>query len=311
MQRDLILRELYDFLANQGFETSHIYERSCFDMVARRKLLLLFLKVLINIDGFSGKQAEEIKKVASTFLASPLIVGVKSKNELLEEDVVYERHGIPAITFDTLRNVVVDGIYPEIFADRGGYYVQIDGNKINEIRERENLSLKELADLAHVSRETIYKYEHGIVRACPETVIMLETIFNKKITAEIELFKIPEIIIKKMAKNIPKELLDLGFGVIKTNKTPFDAIAKDLDSQKSKVIITNMEKRRNYNILKKMAMNVKDLSGITESNAVFILETKKNLDNIEGISVIHNWELEEIESSNEFVKIVKERKECN
>ncbi|MBI5679941.1 MAG: transcriptional regulator [Methanobacterium sp.] len=315
MQRDHVLREINELLANHSFETSHIYDRSCFDMVARKRLLLLLLKVLINIDGLTGPQAEEIKKVASTFLASPLVVGLKSKHEYLEEDVVYERHGIPVIAPETLKNMITEEIYPEVFADRGGYFVQVDGNVIKDARERENLSLKDLANKAHVSRETIYKYEHGRVRACPETVITLESILNMKITLSIDIFKIPQSGNVKMAEDTPKELAQLGFGVIKTNKTPFDAIAKSdpelAELKKNIAMITNMEKNRNQKILNKMALNVKDLSGVTGTEAVFIFEHKKNMECIEGVPVVHNWEIKEMESSKEFLKVIKERKECN
>src|SRR5690606_20549613 len=142
MHRDQVLLEITELLSNHGFETSNIYDRSCFDMVARRELILLLLKVLINVDGFSSQQALEIKKIARTFLASPLIVGFKSKTEPLEEDVVYERHGIPVVAPEILRNMVVDDVYPEVLADRGGYYVKIDGNVIKEVREKDKLSLK-------------------------------------------------------------------------------------------------------------------------------------------------------------------------
>lgn len=312
MQRDHILREINELLANHSFETSHIYDRSCFDMVARKRLLLLLLKVLINIDAFTGQQAEEIKKVAGTFLASPLVVGVKSKYEYLEEDVVYERHGIPVIAPETLRNMITEEIYPEVFADRGGYFVQVNGEAIQEARERENLSLKELADKAHVSRETIYKYEHGIVRACPETVIALESILNMKITLSVDLFKIPEAETGNITENTPKELIKLGFGIIPTAKTPFDALATSDPQLKEKIaMITNMEKNRNKRVLKKMAINVKDLSNVTGTDAVFILKNKKPLSCIEGVPVVHNWEMDEIESSGEFLKIIKERKECS
>lgn len=315
MQRDHILKEINELLASHSFETSHIYDRSCFDMVARRKLLLLLLKVLINIDGFTGQQADEIKKVASTILASPLIVGVKSKHEYLEEDVVYERHGIPVIAPETLRNLIIDEVYPEVFADRGGYFVEVDGDAIKEARERENLSLKDLASYAHVSRETIYKYEHGMVRASPETVITLENILNMKITLSVNIFKIPQAEEVKIAENTPVELAHLGFGVIPTNKTPFDAIARSdhgLEELKKNIaMITNMEKNRNQKTLKKMALNVKDLSSVTETEAVFIFEHKKHMDCIEGVPVIHNWELGEMKSSREFLKVIKERKECN
>ena len=315
MQRDHILREISELLVNHNFETSHIYGRSCFDMAARKRLLLLLLKVLINIDGFTGQQAEEIKKVASTFLASPLIVGLKSKHEYLEEDVVYERHGIPVIAPETLRNMITEEIYPEVFADRGGYFVQVDGEAIKEAREREELSLKELADKAHVSRETIYKYEHGLVRACPETVITLESILNMKITLSVDIFRIPEAETTNTPENAPKELMNLGFSLIPTTKTPFDALATNdpqIKELKEKIaMITNMEKNRNKKILEKMAINVKDLSGVTGTDAVFILENKKPISCIEGVPVVHSWEMGEMDSSREFLKIIKERKECS
>ena len=326
-QRDQVLIEINDLLSNHGFETSNIYDRSCFDMVARKELELLILKILINIDGFTGNQADEIKKVADTFLASPLVVGIKSKNEYLEEDVVYERHGIPVVARETLRNMVVEEVYPEVFADRGGYYVQMDGEIIRQVREAQNISRKDLADKAHVSRETIYKYECGKVRAFPETAMMLESILNMKITLSVNLLTVPGFEREKpensdntltkpplTVENQPN-LANLGFGIISTTRTPFDALAKQESSKKigknDSTVITNMEKNRNQQALKKMALNVRDLSGITETDAVFILEGKKSLKCIEGIPVVHNWEIKEMENSKEFLRVVRERRDCN
>ncbi|MDO9043879.1 MAG: transcriptional regulator [Methanobacteriaceae archaeon] len=332
IKRGHVLQEINQLLANNGFETSHIYERSCFDMVARRKLLLLLLKVLVNIDGINGVQAQEIRKISRSFMASPLIVGLKSKNEHLEEDVVYERHGIPVIGLETLKNMIIEGEYPEILADRGGYYVQINGEVLKEVREDYNLSLKDLADLAHVSRETIYKYEHGIVRACPETAMMLEDILNLKITLSIDLFKVPdslkELNIGKsnesplndnkinMNEFQPQKLVELGFGIIPTQKTPFDALAKlesnnPISKNVETPLITNLEKNRKQRTLKKMAITLKDLSLITGSSSVFILDNEKIKESLDGIPVVHGWEMGEIETPAEFLKMIKERKECN
>ncbi len=318
MHRDQVLLQINKLLSNYGFETSNIYDRSCFDMVARRELLLLLLKVFINVDGLSNIHAQEIKKLAQTFLGSPLIIGLKSKTEPLEEDVVYERHGIPVIAPETLRNMVVDEVYPDVLADRGGYYVPIDGKVIKEIREKENLSLKDLANLAHVSRETIYKYEHGIVRACPETAMILEDILNIKITLSINIFKAPKLIPESNNEIIndaqePKELVKLGFGVINTQRTPFDAIARAnfTHSENDNTLLTNLEKKRNKQVLKKMAVNVKDLSDVTKNEAVFILENKRKMECIEGIPVIHTWEMDEIENCREFLRILKEKREYN
>ncbi len=288
-------------------------------MVARKKLLLLLLKVLINIDSINGLQADAIKKVSSTFLGSPLIVGLKSKTEYLEEDVVYERHGIPVIGLETLKNMIIDKDYPEILADRGGYYVQVNGEALKDVREEYNLSLKDLADLAHVSRETIYKYEHGLVRACPETAMMLEDILNLKITISIDLFKIPDQKIcanslEKQKEGESNSLIDLGFGVIPTQKTPFDALAtmqKPGASKDKNPLITNLDKKRNQKTLQKMAVNLKDLSIVTGSDAVFIMDRKKSVESLDGIPVVKSWEIGEMETPLELIKLIRERKECS
>jgi putative transcriptional regulator len=315
--RDHVIVEINELLSKHGFDTSNIYDRSCFDLVARRELLLLLMKVLINVDGFSAAHAQEIKRVARTFLASPLLVGLKSKNDVLEEDVVYERHGIPVIAPTTLRNIVVEEIYPEIFADRGGYFVQIDGQIIKEVREEQNLSLKDLADQAHVSRETIYKYETGRVRAQPDTAFLLESILNMRITLSVNLFQSPQQEKPpESRKGEPRELVDLGFGVINTNRTPFDALAqpetKDSKiSKKTEPLITDLEKNRNQKVLSKMATNLKDLSDVIGTDAVFILEKKKAVDCIDGVPVVHSWEIGEMKNPAEFLKMLAERRECN
>lgn len=310
VKRGNVLQEINQILANQGFETSNIYDRSCFDMVARRELLLLLLKVLINIDSINKIQAEEIKTISHSFHASPLIVGVKSKTEYLEEDVVYERHGIPVIGMDTLKNIVIDNEYPEILADRGGYYVKINGDILQEARQDYQLSLKDLADLAHVSRETIYKYEHGIVKACPETAMLLEDILNLKITLNINLFDTPELNYSNFnSDDTDSKLSKLGFGVISTQKTPFDALATQKPIEDN-TVITNMERNRNPRTLKKMAITLKDLSLITGSDSVFILNNDKINESLDGIPVVKSWEMKEIETPAEFMKIIKERKQC-
>ena len=107
----------------------------------------------------------------------------------MEEGVIYERYDIPTIGLETLKNMILYKEYPEILADRGGYFVKIDGNVIKQYREEYSLSLKDLADLAHVSRATMYKYENEIVRANAETAMILEEILNTKVTLDIDILK--------------------------------------------------------------------------------------------------------------------------
>ena len=321
--RNEVIDEINRLLVKGGFKTSQVYYQSCFDMAARKKLLLILLKVLVNIDSINESHVEEIRKIANIFLASPIIVGVKSKKTKLEEDVVYERHGLPAIGIETLKNMILYDEYPEILAGRGGYYVNIDGNILKEYREEYSLSLKDLADLAHVSRETIYKYENGIVRANSKTAMLIEDILNMKITIDIDLFEVPKDLDDKnevIEDDKTKDLANLGFGVVQTKKTPFDALAKlDNNSPTNKEnlsriesykdpLIASLEKNRTPKTLQKIAISLKDLSLITESDPFFIINNHKIKHSLDGIPVIKSWELKEAEDSTEFLKLIKERK---
>lgn len=304
--RNELINELNNLLNSEGFKTSDIYEQRCFDLIARKRLLILLLKAFTNVDSINEAHAEEMKKISQIFLGSPLIIGEKSKNGLLEEDVVYERHGVPAICLNTLKNIILYREFPEILADRGGYYVKINGDVLKEYREEYSLSLKDLADLAHVSRTTMYKYEKGIVKTNTETAMMLESILNTKITVDIDLFEPYTENKKSNDKN--DDLNRLGFGVVSTNKSPFDSVASNKEKDRSSLIV-NLEKNRKLKTLKQMAIPLKDLSAVTSSESAFIIKNEKFKESINGIPVIKSWELKEFESSKELLKIIKERED--
>lgn len=253
LTRSRMLQEIENLLKLEGYKTSDIYEQGSFDIVARKNLLILLLKTFLNIDSINERNAYEMKQLANIFLASPIIVGAKSRNGLLEEGVIYERYDIPTINFETLKNMIIYNEYPEILADRGGYFVKIDGNIIKQYREEYSLSLKDLADLAHVSRATMYKYENEIVRANTETAMILEEILNTKVTLDIDLLKQPteDVIEYNQMGEGTDDLSKLGYGVILTNKSPFDAVAKIKSSKDLSTLITNIEKNRSEKNFKK------------------------------------------------------------
>ncbi|WP_407423438.1 transcriptional regulator [Methanobrevibacter sp.] len=310
LTRSQLLQQIENLLKSQGYKTSDIYDQGSFDIVARKNLLILLLKTFQNIDSINESNAHEMKQLANIFLASPIIIGEKSRNGMLEEGVIYERYDIPTIGFDTLKNMILYNEYPEILADRGGYFVKIDGNVIKQYREEYSLSLKDLADLAHVSRATMYKYENEIVRANTETAMILEEILNTKVTLDIDLLKQPQLEdIKFNEGDDTLDLSKLGYGVVSTNKSPFDAVAKMKSSDKHSPLIANVEKNRTEKTLKRMAIPLKDLSMVTTSEPVFIINNEKIKESIGTIPVIKSWELKEFENSKELLKMIRERKE--
>jgi len=309
LTRSQMLHNIENLLTSQGFKSSDIYDQGSFDIVARKNLLILLLKTFINIDSINEHNAHEMKQLANIFLASPIIIGEKSRNGLLEEGVIYERYDIPAIGFETLKNMILYNEYPEILADRGGYFVKIDGNVIKQYREEYSMSLKDLASLAHVSRATMYKYENGIVRANTETAMILEEILNTKVTLDIDLLKQPQQKEEIKFSDDVNDLSKLGYGVLSTNKSPFDAVAKMKSSDKDSPLMANVEKNRNEKTLKRMAIPLKDLSMVTTSEPVFIINNDKIKESIGTVPVIKSWELKEFENSKELLKMIRERKE--
>lgn len=310
LTRSQLLQKIETLLKSEGYKTSDIYDQGSFDIVARKNLLILLLKTFQNIDSINEHNAYEMKQLANIFLASPIIIGEKSRNGLLEEGVIYERYEIPTIGFETLKNMIVYNEYPEILADRGGYFVKIDGNVIKQYREEYSMSLKDLANLAHVSRATMYKYENGIVRANTETAMILEEILNTKVTLDIDLLKQPQNEnIEYSNGDDTLDLSKLGYGVVSTNKSPFDAVAKMKSSDKHSPLMANVEKNRTEKTLKRMAIPLKDLSMVTTSEPVFIINNEKIKESIGTIPVIKSWELKEFENSKELIKMIRERKE--
>ncbi|ADP77466.1 transcriptional regulator, XRE family [Methanothermus fervidus DSM 2088] len=299
-----LIEDMYNFFIDQGFEVSRIYERSCFDFLARKELLLLLLKVLVNINSFNEIQANEMKKVASNLLASPFLVGIRSKDKPLEDGVIYTRYGIPASSVNTLKRIIAEGEYPEIFADRGGYYVNIDGRKLRRVREKLGLSLKDLADHINVSRESIYKYERGLGRMSLDVALALEKYLGCKITFSIDVFQVPENL-KYENKN---KIKFSRFSFIKTGRTPFDALA-NFGKKRNETLITGLEKNRSESRLLKLASSLKDISLVAGSLAAFIMKSENVKESLKGVPVIRQYEIEDIDTPAELLKLVRERKE--
>lgn len=60
---------------------------------------------------------------------------------------------------------------------------------------------------------------------------------------------------------------------------------------------------------KKNGYPLKDLSMITSSEPVFIINNDKIKDSLGTIPVIKSWELKEFENPSELLKIIRERKD--
>lgn len=138
---------------------------SCFDLVARRDESLIFIRVQPDVGSLSTNDSTELKAISESFLALCLLIGEEAREKPLQDDTVYTRHDILAITPRTFGNVVLHNIRPLIQANPGGYYVEIDGEALKRRRQELGLSAGEVAEMVSMSRRTIYGYERGMAKA--------------------------------------------------------------------------------------------------------------------------------------------------
>jgi len=138
---------------------------SCFDFAARREKSLIFMKIQQDIGNMSLNDSQELGEIARNFSGASLLIGEEAREKPLEDDTIYRRHNILAITARTFENVVLHNVRPLIQASPGGYYVEIDGEALKQRRQKMDLSVGEMADMVGMSRRTVYGYERGLAKA--------------------------------------------------------------------------------------------------------------------------------------------------
>jgi len=156
-----------EVLKEAGFKVSKkcCARPSCFDYAARKGKRVLFLKFQPNINAFSQEDSRELEVISRTVSGVSLLISKKTREKSLEDDTVYTRYNILAVTPQTFENIMLRNIYPLIQAGPGGYYVEIDATAIRRRRQKLGLSVGEMAEMIGISRRTLYGYERGMAKA--------------------------------------------------------------------------------------------------------------------------------------------------
>ena len=154
-------------LKDSGFAVSQLCcsRPSCFDYVARRDETLVFIRFQPDIGSLSTNDSKELQAIGESFSAASLLISKEAREKPLEDDTVYTRHDILAVTPKTFENVVLHNAPPLVQANPGGYYVEIDGEALKLRRQKLGLSVREIAEIAGISRRTLYGYERGLAKS--------------------------------------------------------------------------------------------------------------------------------------------------
>jgi len=320
MKNDLIAR-VTEILKEAGFIVSSRCKAKSFDLAARRGDLILLVKVLYNIDGLSDEIARSIKRAAFSLLASPLVVGERKGSFFLEDDVIYRRHGIPAINVNTLYDYFIAGVRPYVYSATGGLYVNINGELMRMAREKKELSLGDIASRLGVSRRSVSKYEEGGVSTTINIALKLEEILDTVLIEPLEFLanereeplppEVTEAGIDDATSDLERYILgmmeEIGFEIFTTTHAPFNAVSlSQLRSRNESIrILTGISKYTQQVI--KRARILSSLSTVTNTHSVFVVNGNVKRVQVDHTVLMEKEELKRIRDPEEFTCVIREK----
>ncbi len=300
--REEIISKTIALLRKKKFTVStFLNTNTCFDIVARREDLTLLFKIFDNVDGVRQEQAMELKKLASLFGATTIILGSKTKAFVLKENIIYSRYGISTLSLVTLSNFLY-GDVPSISFFKGKEIVEIDPNRMKELRSEKGISMKQLAEKIDSTVESVYRYEHG-AKASLLTAEKIEKILEGDLVKEIDLFESePE----EFGEEEPEDetllkLKSLGSKISVFSRAPFRAIS----SRKESILV---EKAGSKTEIKKKSIELDKARKPFNSYSILISK-KIPARQIGQTPVIEEEELSSLSRFRELIELIREREQ--
>ncbi|CCQ37388.1 cro/C1 family transcription regulator [Natronomonas moolapensis 8.8.11] len=316
MSRSALVGNITAMLEDAGFTVSDrcAIRPKSFDIAARRGDDVLLLKVLANIDAFDGYTGAEMRRLGEYLDATPLVVGLRTRDEELDPGVVYFRHGVPVFSPDTAMDLFIEEVPPLIYAAPGGLYVNIDGDLLSEIRSEQKMSLGKLANELGVSRRTVSKYEDGM-NASVEVAAELEDIFDRPLASPVEVLNGAEDVHDRVDDpeepeadpddaHIVTVLTRVGFDVHPTSRAPFKTVSED-ESRERKMLTGHSEFTRTA---EKRARIMSSVGRVTETRSVYVVD-RTTRDSVDGTALIEREEFERIDDPEELENLIRDRGE--
>ena len=282
---------------------------SNFDTVARRDQDLVLVRALLRRSDLDREGAKNIKVLSSVLRAAPILVMPSRSEGELSDGVLYLRYGIPMMTFNTLRDHLVEEVPPLIFHGPGGFYVSIDGQAMRDRRESLGYSLGALAEVIGVSRKAIQMYEAGMGSSV-DIGIKLEEILTEPLIKPLDPFSYSDNLqqirdsldgLDSIKREVFDHLDSIGMEVIPTMSCPFDALTITRRDR----LLTSVEGAKE--MVRNRIEILSDISRITNNSSVLIVTGRSRYRNIKGTPVIGMKEVKKARDPKELLEMIRER----
>jgi len=315
MSRSALVGNVTAMMEDAGFLVSDrcAIRPKSFDVAARRGEDVLLVKILGNIDAFDAETGAEMRRLGTYLNASPLVIGLRTRDEELEAGVVYFRHGVPVLSPDTAMALFVEGVPPLVYAAPGGLYVTIDSDVLSDARQDRDWSLGRLAKELGVSRRTVSKYEDGM-DASVEVAAQLEELFEEPLTAPVDLLEEhpaddaeepPEGPgVDPADEAIVTVLTRVGYDVYPTARAPFKTVSED-EGESEQVLTGHSEFTKTA---EKRARIMSSVGRVTRTQSVYVVDRARQ-ESVEGTAIVERDEIDELDEPDEFRNLILERVE--
>jgi len=292
-----LTNRLVNTLLKREFEV--FLTRGCFDIAAKRDKLML-IKSLINIDGFNPQQAQSLRTVSYFLAACPFVVSMRNNRGFLTDELIYSRFDVPVVTPKMFENIIEEEAYASKSA-KGRHTVEIDTSALRTKRYELKFTLNELAQLIGISKKALYEIENKRTNPTERTAKKLERALKIKLRSIYKPQSAEQTYTKPatpLQKTVSKELGRMGVDNSPVQHAPFEIIGKENFS-----VITGLS--ANTKKIRREAVAVKKLSEIFLSSAFFVAKrTEHKL--VDGVPVLLEEELPEIESAKQLKKLIEE-----
>lgn len=300
-------------LKEAGFTVSQMCcsRPSCFDFAARKNDNLVFIKIQPEIDNLLPSDAMDLNRISGTVSAASLLISEKTRERPLEDDTVYSRYNVLAVSPKTFESIMIRKSYPLIQAGPGGYYVEINGGAIKRKRQQLGLSAGDVAERIGISRRTLYGYERGMTKASVTAAYNLIYMLGIPVAKPLNVFEKPKTQRKchflSTAKRViagHKLLMRLfrksdRYGFTTVKKAPFDfLITVPQDNMR---IIGGVAGSKEPELDRRVD-EILSVSRVVQAHPVLITENKKPSN--KDISCIYSEELNKITSPEDLIENV-------
>ena len=292
--KSFLTDKIVNSLLNKDFEV--LVTDGCFNIAAKNESLML-IQSLINIDSFSEEHALSLRSISYFLSANPLVVSIKNNRQFLNDQTIYSRFQLPVITPQTFENFLEEEKMIFFDSSKGKHTSEVDVEKIRNKRKEKGFSLRELAQLIGISKKAMYEIEKNKTKPSVETVNKIENILNIKIqiSRKIEA-NVNATYIKpktEVQKKVSKQFSRIGIENSSVFSAPFEIIGRENFS----VVTSSLTKE--LTIMKKFANIV--------SSKAFLFAKESKEENVNGIPIVLESELSEIETPKDLKSRLKEK----